>query len=111
MMDKAAPLASREASMLTFELLCSSLVPSFEPYMVHLLPSFLTNYSDLQVAVRDAAEAAAHAVAAQLAPQGVKLVMAPILQAMSDRRARVPVRCAPCAHPLRAPQSLEEEGE
>ena len=72
-------------ALLTFELLCSSLGPSFEPYMVHLMPSFLSCYSDIQVTIRDAAEAAAVAVASQLAPQGVKLVMTPILEAMSDR--------------------------
>jgi len=53
--------------------------------MVYLMPTFLACYSDSQAAVRDAAEAAAGSVAAQLAPQGVKLVMTPILEAMGDR--------------------------
>jgi hypothetical protein len=62
-----------------------SLGTSFEPYMVHLMPTFLACYSDIQATIRDAAEAAAVAVVSQLAPQGVKLVMTPILEAMSDR--------------------------
>ena len=83
--DKAASVAARDASLYTLTLLCGRLGPSFGPYMVHLMPTFLGCYSDAQATVRDAAEAAATAVASQLAPQGVKLVMAPILQAMGDK--------------------------
>lgn len=85
MQDKGAPVASREAALLACTLLIGRLGASFEPYAVRLLPVFLTCYSDLSSVIRDAAEAAAAALAATLTPAGVKLVLPPVLAAMGDR--------------------------
>ncbi len=65
--------------------MCSQLGPSFEPYMLHLMPVVLGCIGDTQAAVREAAEGAAQAVAAHIATQGVSLLMPALLEAMGDR--------------------------
>ena len=87
--NKASSVQSKEHTLLTFQLLCSQLGPAFEPYMLLLMPTILASISDTQAAIREAAEAAALAVASNIAAQGVSLIMPPLLEAMGDRRAFV----------------------
>ena len=82
---KTASVQSKEHVLLTFQLLCTQLGAAFEPYMLFLMPTILASISDTQAAIREAAEAAALAVASSIAAQGVSLIMPPLLEAMGDR--------------------------
>ena len=85
MQNKGASAASKEHAFVTFSLLCSHLSAAFEPYMLHIMPAVLGSIGDTQAAVREAAEGAANAVATNIAPHGVSLLMPALLEAMGDR--------------------------
>ena len=85
--NKASSVQSKEHAFFTIELLCTRLGPAFEPYMLFLMPTVLASISDTQAAVREAAEAAALAIASTIAAQGVSLIMPSLLEAMGDRHA------------------------
>jgi len=85
--NKTSSVQSKEHAFFTIELLCTQLGPAFEPYMLFLMPTVLASISDTQAAVREAAEAAAFAIASNIAAQGVSLIMPSLLEAMGDRHA------------------------
>ena len=62
--------------MFALECLCARLKLLFEPYVVVVLPVLLKAFSDGSAHVRDAAQACAQAVMANLSQHGVKLVRA-----------------------------------
>jgi len=100
--SKASSVQSKEVTLFTFQLLCTRLGPAFEPYMLLLMPTILASISDTQAAIREAAEAAALAVASNIAAQGVSLIMSPVLEAMGDRHAIVLPRTRTAAQLLTA---------
>jgi elongation factor 3 len=65
----------REAALLGFKQLCSSVGRPCEPYVVPLLPMMLERLADKVAPVREAAAQAAHAVVAILCPHAVELVL------------------------------------
>ncbi|KAF8392098.1 hypothetical protein HHK36_022440 [Tetracentron sinense] len=71
---------SREGALLGFECLCEKLGRLFEPYVIQMLPLLLVSFSDQVVAVREAAECAAHAMMSQISGQGVKLVLPSLIE-------------------------------
>ena len=95
--NKASSVQSKEHALFTIELLCTRLGPAFEPYMLLLMPTVLASISDTQATVREAAEAAALAIASNIAAQGVSLIMPSLLEAMGDRHAS---SCATTQLPL-----------
>ncbi|KAK0602252.1 hypothetical protein LWI29_031779 [Acer saccharum] len=70
----------REGVLLAFECLCENLGILFEPYVIQMLPLLLVSFSDLVIAIREAAVRAAHAMISQLSSQGVKLVLPSLLE-------------------------------
>ncbi len=74
----------RQGALFGFECLSEQLGRLFEPYVIHILPILLTSCSDNDDGVREAGEAAAKSVMAQLSGQGVKLVMPALLQGVED---------------------------
>ena len=74
----------RQGALFGFECLSERLGRLFEPYVIHILPILLTSCSDNDDGVREAGEAAAKSVMAQLSGQGVKLVMPALLQGVED---------------------------
>ena len=74
----------RQGALFGFECLSERLGRLFEPYVIHILPILLTSCSDGDDGVREAGEAAAKSVMAQLSGQGVKLVMPALLQGVED---------------------------
>jgi HEAT repeat protein len=79
---------AREGALLGFECLCEKLGRLFEPYVIHILPVLLVCFSDPVVAVRDATDASARAIMAQLSAQGVKLVLPHLLKGLEDKAWR-----------------------
>lgn len=65
----------REAALLGFRQLCSSVGRPCEPYVVPLLPMMLERLADKVAPVREAAAQAAHAVVSILCPHAVELVL------------------------------------
>jgi hypothetical protein len=65
----------REAALLGFKQLCSSVGRPCEPYVVPLLPMMLERLADKVAPVREAAAQAAHAVVTILCPHAVELVL------------------------------------
>lgn len=89
MQTKASSPTLKEHSFVACQQLCLQLGAGFEPYMLQLMPVVLASIGDTQVAVREAAEVAANAIATTCAPQGVSLIMPALLEAMGDRCASV----------------------
>ncbi|CAM6126914.1 unnamed protein product [Calypogeia fissa] len=85
--DKASA-KTREGALYGFECLCEKLGRLFEPYVIQILPLLLICFSDPVVAVREAADAAARAIMAQLSGQGVKLVLPALLKGLEDKAWR-----------------------
>lgn len=85
--DKKNP-ASREGAVMAFELFCTRLGRLFEPYVVNVLPMLLVCFGDVTAPVRDATQAAARAIMANLSAQGVKLVLPALLCGVDDDKWR-----------------------
>jgi len=85
--DKKNP-ASREGAVMAFELFCTRLGRLFEPYVVNILPMLLVCFGDITVPVREATQAAARAIMANLSAQGVKLVLPALLCGVDDDKWR-----------------------
>ena len=85
--DKKNP-ASREGAVMAFELFCTRLGRLFEPYVVNILPMLLVCFGDVTAPVRDATQAAARAIMANLSAQGVKLVLPALLCGVDDDKWR-----------------------
>jgi len=85
--DKKSP-ASREGAVMAFELFCTRLGRLFEPYVVNILPMLLVCFGDVTAPVRDATQAAAAAIMANLSAQGVKLVLPALLCGVDDDKWR-----------------------
>ncbi|KAL3681502.1 hypothetical protein R1sor_024458 [Riccia sorocarpa] len=79
---------AREGALGGFECLCEKLGRVFEPYVIQILPVLLVCFSDQVIAVREAAEAAARAIMAQLSGQGVKLVLPALMKGLEDKAWR-----------------------
>ena len=85
--DKKNP-ASREGAVMAFELFCTRLGRLFEPYVVNILPMLLVCFGDITAPVREATQAAARAIMANLSAQGVKLVLPALLCGVDDDKWR-----------------------
>ena len=85
--DKASATA-REGALMAFECLCTKLGRLFEPYVIHILPLLLSCFGDSNAGVREATEAAANAIMAQLSAQGVKLVLPGLMKGVEDSQWR-----------------------
>ncbi|GBG78816.1 hypothetical protein CBR_g28040 [Chara braunii] len=85
--DKASA-KSREGALFAFECLCEKMGRLFEPYVIHILPLLLASFSDPNVAVREATDAAARGIMAQLSGQGVKLVLPALMRGLEDKAWR-----------------------
>lgn len=85
--DKKNP-ASREGAVMAFELFCTRLGRLFEPYIVSILPMLLVCFGDVTAPVREATQAAARAIMANLSAQGVKLVLPALLCGVDDDKWR-----------------------
>jgi hypothetical protein len=73
--DNLGDADAREAALLAVKQLCQSVGREAEPYVVPLLPLLLERMADKAQPVREAAHAAAEAVAAVLCPRAVELVL------------------------------------
>ena len=82
--DKKAGL-SRETALLAIQLLATRLGRVFEPYMAGYMKQLLVCVGETAAGVRDAAEQAAQAIAASIAPSGASLLIAPLLEASGDK--------------------------
>lgn len=78
----------REASLLAFELLSTILGRLFEPYVIQIVPQFLTGFGDTNANVRDAALAAAKACFAKLSSFGVKKILPTLLDGLDEDQWR-----------------------
>ncbi|KAM7223050.1 translational activator GCN1 [Rhypophila decipiens] len=78
----------REAAMLAYELLSTILGRLFEPYVIQIVPQFLTGFGDGNPNVRDAALAAAKACFAKLSSFGVKQILPTLLNGLDDDQWR-----------------------
>ena len=85
--DKASA-SGREGALMAFECLCTKLGRLFEPYVIHILPLLLACFGDSNAGVREATEAAANAIMAQLSAQGVKLVLPGLMKGVEDTQWR-----------------------
>lgn len=85
--DKKNP-ACREGAVMAFELFCTRLGRLFEPYIVSILPMLLVCFGDVTAPVREATQAAARAIMANLSAQGVKLVLPALLCGVDDDKWR-----------------------
>ena len=73
--DNLGDADAREAALLAVKQLCQSVGREAEPYVVPLMPLLLERMADKAQGVREAAHAAAEAVAAVLCPRAVELVL------------------------------------
>ena len=80
--------SGREGALMAFECLCTKLGRLFEPYVIHILPLLLACFGDSNAGVREATEAAANAIMAQLSAQGVKLVLPGLMKGVEDTQWR-----------------------
>ncbi|KAK3987255.1 translational activator GCN1 [Cladorrhinum sp. PSN332] len=78
----------RESAMLAYELLSTILGHEFEPYVIQIVPQFLTGFGDSNADVRDAALAAAKASFAKLSSFGVKKILPMLLNGLDDDQWR-----------------------
>ena len=85
--DKKNP-ESREGAVMAFELFCTRLGRLFEPYVVNILPMLLVCFGDVTAPVREATQAAARVIMANLSAQGVKLVLPALLCGVDDDKWR-----------------------
>ncbi|KAL7580198.1 hypothetical protein ACA910_012947 [Epithemia clementina (nom. ined.)] len=75
---------NKEGALFAIELLSSRLGLLFEPYVIVLLPSLLTSFSDGSDFVRKAASHTAGLIMSKLSAHGVKLVTPAVLGAFDD---------------------------
>ena len=86
--EDKANASGREGALMAFECLCTKLGRLFEPYVIHILPLLLACFGDSNAGVREATEAAANAIMAQLSAQGVKLVLPGLMKGVEDTQWR-----------------------
>ena len=90
----ASDTIAKEGVLGVLAALAERLGAAFEPYGVRALPLLLQTVSDSHAAVRAASQAAARAFMAQLTPQGVRLVLPPVTEALAATDANWRTRTA-----------------
>lgn len=84
--DKNA--SKRQAGLICLEALATGLGRQFEPYSISLMPQLLASCADSAKDVQLAGRSATQAVVLQLSANGMKLLVKPLLEGLSDGRWR-----------------------
>ncbi|KAK4189693.1 putative transcription factor [Podospora australis] len=87
-LENKKDVRQRESAMIAYELLSTVLGRVFEPYVIQIVPQFLTGFGDSNADVREASLAAAKASFAKLSSYGVKKILPTLLDGLDDDQWR-----------------------
>ncbi|KAI9668451.1 MAG: translational activator of GCN4 [Alyxoria varia] len=87
-MEEKKDANKRQGAFLAYELLSLLLGPTFEPYVIQIVPQLLAGFGDASVDVRDACLDASKTCFASMSSYGVKQILPTLLEGLDEQQWR-----------------------